>query len=346
MGQCAACGKNILIGGVKDAEVRYCNQACRGKEFFNRFFATLEAAVAGNPDPVPAARPSALASEAEQNAALSDPISRGAGEIALSGLALAIGAAVVGLIWFIHEKVNYPFFAQTVWFVIPIGAFLCGMAAGAGFFLGIRVFNQRPGTLTYVVAGLSGLAGYVLIFGLSWWFAEFQGVKARDVVGFPQFLQAMVENQRVQFRHGGPIDLGKWGYGRFAINLAGFAMGVMGMVAIAGGKAYCARCGRYVTTVGVQTRTSSDPEATALLIAPVIANVRSGRIQEALELHAASDATDRKGFVTTKITVETCTGCGMHLGTLSAFCKSDDGIAAVPGLNFQGRTNDRVFIPG
>jgi hypothetical protein len=345
MAQCAACGKNILMGGVKDADVRYCNQACRGKDFFGRFFTTLEGAAASNPMPVPAARPSPLSSEAGENTTQSDPISRGAGELAVSVLALAVGAAVVALIWFIHEQVNYPFFAQTVWFVIPIGAFLCGMAAGAGFFLGIRVFNVRPGTLTYAVAGLSGLAGYVLIFGLSWWFSEFQGVKARDVVGFPQFLQATVENQRVQFRHGGPIDLGKWGYGRFAINLAGFAMGVMGMVAIASGKAYCSRCGRYLTTVGAQTRTSSDPEAMALMIAPVIANVKSGRIQDALELHAASDATDRKGFVTTKITVETCTGCGMHLATLSAFCKSDDGIAAVPGLNFQGQTNERVFIP-
>jgi hypothetical protein len=346
MAQCAACGKNILMGGVKDADVRYCNQACRGTEFFKRFFATLEGAAVLNPEPVAAARPSPAASETGEETALADPISRGAGELAVCGVALAVGAAVVGLIWFIHEKVNYPFFAQTVWFVIPIGAFFCGMAAGAGFFLGIRLFNQRPSKLTYATAGLSGLAGYLLIFGLSWWFAEFQGVNVRDVVAFPQFLQATVENQRIQFRHGAPIDLGKLGYARFAINLVGFALGVMGMVAIASGKAYCTRCGRYLTTVGVQTRASSDPDAIALAIAPVIANVKAGRIQRALELHAAADATDRKGFLTSKITVETCAGCGMHLATHSAFCKSDDGVGNMPALDCQGRTNDRVFIPG
>ena len=270
----------------------------------------------------------------------------GAGELAVTGVGLAVGAGVVALIWFVHEKVNYPFFAQTVWFVIPIGALFCGLAAGAGFYLGIRLFNQRPSAVTYVAAGLGGLAGYLLIFGLSWWFTEFQGVKVRDVATFPQYLQVMVENQRVQFRHGAPIDLGKFGYARFAINLTGFALGVMAMVAIAGGKAYCAQCGRYLKNVGVQMRTSSDPEATALAIAPVIASVTAGRLQNALELHAAADDTDRKGFVTTKITVETCTGCGMHLATLSAFCKSDDGMATVPALNFQGRTNERVFIPG
>ncbi len=344
MAQCAACGKNILMGGVKEGDARYCNQSCRGKEFFARFNVAFEHASALNAEPITAARPAPMASEAPDAAPDPDPISRGAGELGVSGAGLAVGAAVVALIWFIHEKVNYPFFAQTVWFVIPIGAFFCGMAAGLGFFLGIRLFNRRPSKLTFIVAGLSGLAGYVLIFGLSWWFTEMGGLKVRDVVGFPQFLQAVVENQRVRFRHGDPIDLGKWGYGRFAINLAGFAFGVMATVVIAGGKAYCARCGRYLTTVGAQTRTSSDPEAMALAIAPVIARLKAGRIQDALDLHTAWDASDRKGFVTTKLAVETCTGCGMHLGTLSAFCKSDNGVDQLPALNFQGRTNERVFI--
>ena len=200
--------------------------------------------------------------------------------------------------------------------------------------------------VTFILAGLSGLAGYVLIFGLSWWFAEVGGLKVRDMVGFPQFLQAVVENQRVQFRHGAPIDLGKWGYGRFIINLAGFACGVMATVAIAGGKEYCTRCGRYLTTVGSQSRTSSDPDATAQAIAALIARVNAGRIQDALDLHAAWDAGDRNGFVTTKIAVETCTGCGMHLGTLTAISKSDNNVAPVLSLKFQGRTNERVYIPG
>ncbi len=337
-----------MIGGVKEGDVRFCSQACKGKDFFQRFFKALESAAASQPVPAPAplTAPLPAATTADDESARPDPITRGAGELAVNGLALAVGAGVVALIWFIHEMVNYPFFAQTVWFVIPIGAFFCGMAAGAGFYLGIRLFNQRPSSLTFVMAGLGGLAGYILIFGLSWWFTEFQGVKARDVVGFPQFLQATVENQRVKFRHGAPIDLGKWGYARFAINLLGFAAGVVAMVAIAGGKAYCSRCGRYFTTVGAQTRTSSAPETLARAIAPVIANIKAGRVQDALELHAAADSTDKKGFLTTKLAVETCTGCGMHLATLSAFCKTDEGIAPIAELNFRGQTNERVFIPG
>ncbi len=346
MAACAACGKNILVGAVKDGETRYCSQTCRGNVFIERFGSALERATALNAEPIPATQSSSTASEGREANADSDPIARGAGELGVSGLGLAVGATVVALIWFIHEKVNYPFFAQTVWFVIPIGAFCCGMAAGLGFFLGIRVFNRRPSILTFVVAGLSGLAGYVLIFGLTWWFDEVGGLKVRDMVPFPQFLQAVVENQRVQFRHGGPIDLGKWGYGRFVINLAGFACGVMATVAIAAGKEYCTRCGRYLTTVGSQTRTSSDPEATAQGIATLIARVNAGRIQDALDLHAAWDSSDRTGFVTTKIAVETCTGCGMHLGTLTAVSKSDNNVAPVISLKLQGRTNERVLIPG
>ena len=98
--------------------------------------------------------------------------------------------------------------------------------------------------------------------------------------------------------------------------------------------------------MGSQTRTSSDPDATAQAIAPLIARVNAGRIQEALDSHAAWDAGDRKGFVTTKIVVETCTGCGMHIGTLTAVSLSDNNVSPVLSLKFQGRTHERVMIPG
>jgi len=335
-----------MVGGVKELDARYCNQVCRGQDFFKRFHAALERAATENPNPLPAARPSPAASEVGGPNIDSEPLAQGAGEIAVIGLGLIVIAAVVALIWFIYQKVEYPFFSQTVWFVIPIGAFLCGMAAGSGFLLGHRLLNRLPTARTFAAAGMGGIVGYLLIFGLSWWFLEIGGVRVHSMVGFPDFLKVMVENQSVKFQHGGPIELGKWGYLSFAIDLVGFAFGVISMVAIAGGKAYCARCRRYLTTVGKQTRTSSDPEAIAAALHPVIAGVQAGRIQEALDLHAGLDSTDRKGFLTTTLTVEACAGCGMHLATLKASCKTDQGVQDVAGFVYQGRTDQRVLLPG
>jgi hypothetical protein len=346
MATCAACGKSILMGGVKEVDARYCNQACRGRAFFSQFNQALERAAALNPIAPPAASASPRAGAAPEPAFEPDPLARGAGELAIISVGFLGVAAVVALIWFIYEKVQYPFFAQTFWFVVPIGALLCGMVAGAGFMLGHRMMNRLPTPVTYVASGIAGIAGYFLIFGLTWWFTSIGNVRLHDVVGFPQFLQVMVENQSIRFRNGAPIDLGKWGYPRFAINLAGFAIGVVCMVAIAGGKAYCAKCRRYLTTVGTQTRSSSDPLAAAAALQPVIALLNAGRIQEALDRHSAWEATDRNAFLTTAIKVEMCGGCGMHVATLGASSKTDNGVQPVNGFSYQGRTDQRILIPG
>jgi hypothetical protein len=78
----------------------------------------------------------------------------------------------------------------------------------------------------------------------------------------------------------------------------------------------------------------------------LIACVQAGRIQEALDLHAVLDSTDRKGFLTTILAVEACSGCGMHMAMLSATCRTDNGIQPVAGFLFKGRTSQRVLIPG
>jgi endogenous inhibitor of DNA gyrase (YacG/DUF329 family) len=346
MAKCASCGKNVLVGGVKEDDVRFCSQACRGKDFFNRYNAARTRAIAQNPNPLPAVRPSPKPREAPETTFEPDPLAEGASRLAIIGLGFLGVVAVVGLIWLIYQKVEYPFFAQTYLFVVPVGAFLCGMVAGIGFGLGHRQTNRLPDKLTYAAAGVAGTMGYVLIFGLSWWFATAGNARLHDFVGFPQYLQLMVENQRVQFRNGAPIDLGKWGYPRFAINLLGFAAGVVCMVRLAGMQAYCARCRRYFTKVGSQRRSTSDPEDAAAALYPVIAAIQAGRIQEALDLHAAWAAIDNKAFLQTTIAVEACSGCGTHVGTLSATCKTNNGVGAVSGLAFKGQTEERVIIPG
>ena len=244
--QCARpAEKKILVGGVTELDARYCNQVCRGNAFFNRFNSVLSSGRCRQTRSASSVTASPTAARKRQSpTAESDPITEGAGEIAIIGIGIPVVGAVSALIWFIYEKVNYPFFAQTVWFVIPIGAFLCGMVAGIGFFLGHPRFQPAASHADVRRGGTGWHRGLrpdfwteLVVHGIR------QSVRLRDVVGFSQFLQVMVENQRVQFRHGAPIDLGKWGYARFVINLAGFALGVVGTVAIAGGKAYCACAG-------------------------------------------------------------------------------------------------------
>ena len=193
---------------------------------------------------------------------------------------------------------------------------------------------------------MGGALAYVAIYFCLWWGLEIEGKLIRDQVGFIDFLRIFLVNQKIQVGRGaGPVvELGNWGYARFGINLVGFALGVVTMVAIAGGKTYCPKCRRYFKTVGTQVRTSIDPQTTAYQLHPVIAGLASGRVQEAVDLHAASGVPGTKGYWTSTVVVEGCPGCGRHHATLTATVPGDKGVDHVEGFRFLGTTDRAVQI--
>jgi hypothetical protein len=345
MPTCAACNKNFLMGGVKDQDARFCSANCRFQDFYGRLTNSLGQAAAADPEPLPEPEPTAIRKESGEEIETS-PVVDGAKDLIIISVGLGTVVAVTGLIQWIYTQVKYPFFGQTFLFVFPVGAFLCGMVAGCGFWVALRRLDRLPTKLTYLAAGLGGVIGYIMIYFFTWWGMDLGAAKLRNLVTFPQFLQVMVENQAVQFRNGPQINLGMWGYARFAINVVGSVFGVLTMVAIGGGKAYCPTCRRYLRTVGKQARASSDPEATGAMLHPVIFGVVANRLQEALDLHAASSAPGVKGYWTTTIAVEACPGCGKHQAKLTASVPGEQGAQPVQGFAFQGTSDSPVFLHG
>jgi hypothetical protein len=227
MAKCAACGKTILMGGVKDqqAGVRYCSANCQFKAFHERLAGALALAAATSPKPLADAPASNQVEDDWENAEFPG-MAEGGKDLLVILLGLAGAGTVALVIYWLVNLVHYPFHGQTFWFVIPIGAYLCGMAAGIGFWLGLRQLDRLPTFLTYLAAGLGGAASYLIIYLLMWWLAEIPGGMLRDQVGFVDFLQYTLEHQRVRVGRGpGPgFEVGKLGYARFAINVVGYAL--------------------------------------------------------------------------------------------------------------------------
>jgi hypothetical protein len=346
MAKCAACDKSFMMGGVKDGEVRYCSAACRFQSFFRRFDAALSQAAATNPQPLPTPPPAATSQDAIPGEFEHGTPVDGSKDFLVLLLGWGGIAVVAGIIYWLVDLVKYPFHSQTFWFVIPIGAVLCGMVAGAGFWLGLRGLDRRPKPLIYLAAGWGGFFGYLLIYVLMWWLLEFDGAKVRDEVRFLDFLQYVVEHQRIRVGRGPGegFEVGKFGYVRFVINMVGFGLGVIATVAIAGGKAYCPNCQRYLKTVVNQVRASSDPEAAATALHPVIVGIVAGRLQEALDLHAVSSDGSSQGYWSTTLTIEACPGCGTHQATLTATVPADRGRQKVEGFVFKGSCREPVRL--
>lgn len=350
MATCATCNKSFTFGGVKDGEVRYCSTACRFQQFMGRLAAALDHAAATEPQPLPApahgVQAGAPAPEAPRQAPESTPAIDTSKDLMVVLIGVGTSLLVAVVIYLLVDLIGYPFHAQMFWFVVPIGAFLCGMVAGGGFWLALRVLDRLPTAGTFLAAGVVGVLSYVLIYFLMWVLLNVEGVPVRERVGFGAFLQFVIEHQRIRMTHGAGegFEVGKWGYVRFALSTAGFAAGVLATVAIGGGKAYCPDCKRYFRTVGKQTRASTDPEATGAALHPVIIALTTGRVQEALQLHGAFGMPGSKGYFTTTITVEACPSCGLHLATMRATVPGDQGVQEVASFAFQGRTHDAVRL--
>lgn len=347
MSRCVTCNKKIIaFGGIKDSDSHYCSSACWFRVFFPKLAAALARLAAANPSPLPAPA-GALSSETQAMDASDYPAADdGNGDLSVILIGSGVSVAVAALIYWLVNLVGYPFHLQSLWFVIPVGAYLCGMVAGVGYWLSLRWFDRRPTGWTYLFAGLGGAFSYVVIYVLMWWMMEFEGTMVREVIGFSDFLQLSIEHQRIRFEHGQAegFEVGKWGYPKFAINVLGFALGVVSVVAMVGEKPYCPRCRRYLRTVGKQVRSSSDPEATAVALQPTIAGVLSGRIQEAVDRHAGLSMPGARGLFTTTIAVAACPGCGVHLATLTASIQGDQGRQDVEEFTFHGTTSDPVQL--
>jgi hypothetical protein len=353
MATCATCNKSFTFGGVKDGEVRYCSATCQFQDFMGRLMAALAQAAANLP-PAPeaahavqAGAPEAPLPEVDPEAADTSPVVALSNDLLVLLIGSGVALLVAGLIYVLVDLIGYPFHAQTFWFVVPVGALLCGMVAGGGFWGALRLLDRLPTAGTFITAGLVGVASYVLIYVLMWLLLEVQGMPVPQQVSFGTFLQFVIEHQRLRLARGGDregFEVGKFGYVRFALNVAGFAAGMLAMVAIAGGKVYCRQCKRYYQTVGRQIRASSDPEALATMLHPAIAALQAGRVQEALQVQGASGTAAAKGYWTTTIKVEACPGCGLHLATLTATVPGERGTQEVQGFTFQGRTYDAVRL--
>lgn len=350
MTRCAKCDKRILMGGIKACEGTYCTSACAFGDFQPRFLEALAVAAEKTPNPFPNAapppkpKPELADWESENAPGMADSLK----DIIIIAAGLVVMALVVVVIREIHKVVQYPFYAQTFLFVFPLGAGLCGFVAGGGFWFLLRKFERLPNFLTYLAAALGGAAGFVFIYFLMWMQLEDQGVPIRDEVGFVDFLRMAIENQAIKIGQGGgkPIELGKAGYVAFVLNVLGFGLGGVVAVSVAGAKAYCKNCRRYFRTVGTQKRSSHDPETTGSSLYPVIVGIQTGRLQEAVDLHAESGLADEKAFWSSTVTLEACPGCGLHKATLTGSIQAERGPEPVTGFVYIGTVQQRVVLPG
>ena len=148
-------------------------------------------------------------------------------------------------------------FTFMIVYVLPVGAFVVGLLAGAGYAAASRVTGFRVPARTLWLVGAIQVAAFAAALVAEYGLAAAQG---RALPAFLPWLDAITRSVAYETDSGGVgAPLGAWGYGLLALALVGFVGGSLLPLVGVRGMLYCADCGRYMKTKAVGTLPASVP---------------------------------------------------------------------------------------
>ncbi len=167
-------------------------------------------------------------------------------------------ALTVGLVLGLQAGTGFNLFSFMWWAVIPVGAFLTGLLAASGYYLGAVKLGVKPTRFVawsmLVIAGLVQLALYYSQYAMA---TTEDGQAISRFVSFPNFVGWMLSHAKYGlivygYRPGGEdggLEVGSLGYVVAALQFVALVAGGLFMYAILANKPYCDGCAKYLESV-------------------------------------------------------------------------------------------------
>lgn len=217
----------------------------------------------------------------------------------------------------VELKYELALYSYTFFFIIPVGAFCSGMAAASGYLGGARLFHQKPigGVLFNMVS--ASIAAFFLVHYIPYSLLEIDGIPISRVLSFWEYLDISIRATSMKFVRGKAStgELGSWGYVVAFVQLAGFALGGLGVWAYLTEFPYCEKCRRYLSKVEGHQRFSSDAEATAEAFSQLVVLVVGKQFAEATEHYCknmGASEWDAKAQLSSSLVIRECPSCGVN----------------------------------
>jgi hypothetical protein len=163
--------------------------------------------------------------------------------------ACGVATSVLAL-WGVHllleEDVNVM--GWYLYFVIPVGALLVGIASGLGYGLGSRYLNVKLSHAFAFGMIATGLVDYVAAQYLTYQYVLETNHVAAESYSFVQYIRDMCEGMAFSARNSGDpsTPLGVLGYLFKFLEMVGYALGTMIPSGVVLGMTYCKKCQFYL----------------------------------------------------------------------------------------------------
>jgi len=164
---------------------------------------------------------------------------------------ISSSAVCLGLVYLLN-KTGFELMQFYLWYIVPVGAIVVGLACGSGYAIGSKLANVRVSKVFLLVVFVLALGTYVGAQYLTYVQLLKEYNVSRADVSFVRYFQILSENMTYKEIEADAkaIELGKWGYGLQALVAVGFAFGAMIPVLIVRQFSYCPACQMYMTSAG------------------------------------------------------------------------------------------------
>lgn len=232
--------------------------------------------------------------------------------IVTAGLCSSIITTVA--IWLSLHYLHFSVYGFSYWF-IPVGAVLCGVGAGSGYYWAAMKLHRKATAL--VLANLLSMAvsTYFVVQYVQYYEMTVNGQHVRDLVFFPTFLDLAIRNQKLGLFMSTGLDtgaLGVFGYVLTLVQIGGFAYGGFYLFSKLRVRAYCDRCEALLEPSMVDSRYAVMTEEISQLFDVLKKLYRIGKIGEAIAFFGqwGLAVPPRNCRLATDILVCPCSKCG------------------------------------
>jgi len=260
----------------------------------------------------------------------------------------ATSAATTLVIWLCLHFLHFAIYSFSYWF-IPIGAIICGMAAGSGYYFAAQELNHKATRLVLANLLSMSVATFFVVQYLNYYYLDVNGQYVRDALSFPVFLDIVIRHSTVGLAFGPQSGaLGVFGYLLVLLPIGGFAIGGWFLYSRLQVLPWCERCGIYLQPALLDARYASVRDEMSLLFGALKELYRQGKIAEAVNLFSkwGLDTPPSGCRLTTDIVMCPCPKCGGQWVHFQGKRLGRDDYHAVPAWYVSGFSPTPVIRQG
>jgi hypothetical protein len=216
----------------------------------------------------------------------------------------------------IEVSTGFAIYSWTLWFIIPVGAFLAGFGGASGYYAGAKLFQQKPAGGVLFNMMLASISTFFLVYYIPYYMLEADGIRIKDAISFWQYLDFSFTHTSLRLLRGSAStgELGSLGYVHAVLQLIGFSLGGIGVFGWLLDNPYCDKCSRYLTKTGRRDRYYLGQESFVQDMEQFSALIESQRLPEAVRFHNDEMGIPQEGTkpLRTRLSTHSCLKCGIN----------------------------------